>query len=246
MASKLYESTESEARNLGRALLLMLEDLDPWHQSQDKYKTEALGMTTNAAGAHEYSKHGMFYRVKPGQPKRPMIYDGFRDQFGKMHAGLTSALLTCWSSDNMFYAPKNALQIALQVLPFFPMIEEHATKIAKAVDDLLQKTDGSITPDMKPALNSYKSQLVRRRKERPCIKEADFSPVSLDVLKIADNRPASARRSCRPRLPPRLAPRPMRKPASRRRRSAPRPRRRRATSPRATPTPRWTSTHQLR
>lgn len=135
-------------------------------------------MTQNGDGPPEYSKHGMFFRLKPGQPKRPMMYDGFRDQFAKMHGGLTNALLTCWTSNGMFYAPKNALQIALQVLPFFPMIDEHATKIEKAVNDLLQKTDGSITPDMKPALNSYKSQLQRRRKERPCTKEADFSPVS--------------------------------------------------------------------
>ncbi|BEI81728.1 hypothetical protein CcaverHIS002_0208880 [Cutaneotrichosporon cavernicola] len=193
MASKLYESTESEARNLGRALLLMLEDLHPWHQSQDKYKTEALGMTQNAEGAAVYSKHGMFYRVKPGQPKRPMIYDGFRDQFAKMHAGLTNALLTCWSSDDMFYAPKNALQIALQVLPFFPMIEEHAVKIEKAVNGLLQKTDGSITPDMKPALNSYKSQLARRRKERPCITEADFSPAGKRKKEVQAKAAAEAR-----------------------------------------------------
>lgn len=180
LASKLFESTESEARNLGRALMLMMGDLDAWHGSEAKYYAEALGgPVPSEDNTPEYTKQGMFVRTKPGEPKRPILHDNFKDLLYKMHNGLTAALLTCWK-DGMFYAPKNAVVIALQLLPYFPVVEQNARQIEQAVKALLAKTDGSITPDMKPAFNSYLSQLKTRRNQRPTVSNVVFSPVSYD------------------------------------------------------------------
>lgn len=157
--------------------MLMMGDLDAWHGSEAKYYAEALGgPAPTAEETPEYPKQGMHVRSKPTEPKRPILHDMFQNGLYKMHQGLTAALLACWK-DGMFYAPKNAVVIALQLLPYFPVVETHARQIEQAVKALLAKTDGSITPDMKPAFNSYLSQLKTRKNQRPTVSAAAFSPV---------------------------------------------------------------------
>lgn len=70
---------------------------------------------------------------------------------------------------------KNGITVALQVLPIFPLLEDHGKELVKVMEDLEKRTD--LTPDLKQGCRAYMVQLQKRITVRPYIKTEDFSPV---------------------------------------------------------------------
>lgn len=182
---------------MGRCLLLMMTDLDRWLQSEEVYYSEALGGTApekdveKEASANgpatesiipEHTLKGMYYRSSPTMPHVAPLWSVYKNILGKLHNNLSQSLVACWNPDNPSYSPKNAVVIALQLLPVFPIITTNAKAIEEAVKNLRDKKDGSITPDIVPAFNSYLSQLTNRKKERPCAAPSKFFPVRVKML----------------------------------------------------------------
>lgn len=185
VATKIYECTENEAQNFGRCLFLLLTDLDAWYQDEDRYYKEALGGSKPEAGADlpEYPLRGMYFRLSPDQPKRPMSWDRFKDYYAKLHNNLTSSLKLCLS-DERYYSPKNAVLIALRLLPFWPIMESNSKLIESEVKKVLAR--GDVTPDVIPAFNSYLAQLGKRKRERPVVPASKFHPAAAAKAKKAE------------------------------------------------------------
>jgi hypothetical protein len=72
---------------------------------------------------------------------------------------------------------KNGITVALQVLPIFPLLEDHGKELFKVMEELEKRTD--LTPDLKQGCKAYMVQLQKRITVRPYIKTEDFSPVCL-------------------------------------------------------------------
>lgn len=172
LSTRIYTCTENEARNLGRCLYLMLVDLDAWYLSESKYNEEALG----TADGSEATLPGMQYRTKNADTKKTMDYDSFKNFYAKLHNSLSTSLKACLISNTEF-SPKNAIVIALQLLPFFPIMDTNARSIEDSVRKLVDgKLDNKIGPEQVPAFKSYLNQLKTRQTQRPCVSYADFHP----------------------------------------------------------------------
>lgn len=177
VATKIYECTENEAQNLGRCLLLLLADLDTWFQDEDRYHREALGGPKPEPNADmpDYPLQGMFFRLTANEQKRPMSWDRFKDYYAKLHNNLTTSLILCLK-DERYYSPKNAVLIALRLLPYWPIMENNSKAIETEVKKVLAK--GDITRDIIPAFNSYLAQLANRKRQRPVVPAARFHPAA--------------------------------------------------------------------
>ena len=84
---------------------------------------------------------------------------------------------------------KNGITVALQVLPIFPLVEDHGSGLHKVMEVLEKRTD--LTPDLKQGCKAYMVQLQKRTTVRPYVAEDDFKGVSSAVtcralLNIAD------------------------------------------------------------
>jgi hypothetical protein len=70
---------------------------------------------------------------------------------------------------------KNGITVALQVLPIFPLHEDHGKELFKVMEDLEKRTD--LTPDLKQGCRAYMVQLQKRITVRPYLKAEDASNV---------------------------------------------------------------------
>jgi hypothetical protein len=71
---------------------------------------------------------------------------------------------------------KNGITVALQVLPIFPLLDDHGKDLYKVMETLSERTD--LTPDLKQGCKAYMVQLQKRITVRPYIKAEDFAAVS--------------------------------------------------------------------
>jgi len=72
---------------------------------------------------------------------------------------------------------KNGITVALQVLPIFPLLEDHGKELYAVMEKLSERTD--LTPDLKQGCKAYMVQLQKRITVRPYIKAEDYQAVSL-------------------------------------------------------------------
>ncbi|WWD16138.1 hypothetical protein CI109_100563 [Kwoniella shandongensis] len=171
LAACIFSCTDSEARNLGRCLAAILTDLDAWHQDEQKYRKEALGLSTGDEA--ETPLPGMLFRPKAGDDMRPMSWQEFRNFYAKCHNVLSRALVSCWS-DAEFMHNKNAIIVALQVIKFFPVMETNGKAIETAVKKLQAGENGEITNDLKMMCLSFLTGLKKRQEARPYVSPAVF------------------------------------------------------------------------
>lgn len=166
LAACIFSCTDSEARNLGRCLALILADLDKWHQSENVYLKEALGISPNPTeGGEQKRLPGMLFRSRAGDDMREMSWQEFRNFYAKCHNVLTrvsteertiliheltmfQALISCWSEAE-FMHNKNAIIVALQVIKYFPLMETNGKAIETAVKKLQAGEVGEIPNDLK-------------------------------------------------------------------------------------------------
>ena len=71
---------------------------------------------------------------------------------------------------------KNGITVALQVLPIFPLIEEHGKELYRVMEVLEKRSD--LTPDLKQGCKAYMVQLKKRTFVRPYVPEDNFKGVS--------------------------------------------------------------------
>jgi len=70
---------------------------------------------------------------------------------------------------------KNGITVALQVLPIFPLLDDHGNDLYKTMEGLAERPD--LTPDLKQGCKAYMVQLKKRITVKPYIKAEDYSPV---------------------------------------------------------------------
>ncbi|AFR93442.1 THO complex subunit 2 [Cryptococcus neoformans C23] len=174
LAACIFSCTDSEARNLGRCLALILADLDKWHQSENVYLKEALGISPNPIeGGEQKRLPGMLFRSKAGDDMREMSWQEFRNFYAKCHNVLTRALISCWSEAE-FMHNKNAIIVALQVIKYFPLMETNGKAVEAAVKKLQAGEVGEIPNDLKMMCTSFLSGLKKRQGARPFVAPATF------------------------------------------------------------------------
>jgi len=71
---------------------------------------------------------------------------------------------------------KNGITVALQVLPIFPLLEDHGKELYSVMEKLSERAD--LTPDLKQGCKAYMVQLQKRITVRPYLKHEDYSAVS--------------------------------------------------------------------
>jgi hypothetical protein len=71
---------------------------------------------------------------------------------------------------------KNGITVALQVLPIFPLVEDHGKELYKVMEVLEKRSD--LTPDLKQGCKAYMVQLQKRTSVRPYVPQDGFSGVS--------------------------------------------------------------------
>ncbi|TYJ56712.1 hypothetical protein B9479_002643 [Cryptococcus floricola] len=203
LAACIFSCTDSEARNLGRCLALILEDLDKWHQSEEVYVKEALGITQSASGEEEESKRlpGMLFRSKSGEEMKQMTWQEFRNLYAKFHNALTRTLISCWSEAE-FMHNKNAIIVALQVIKFFPLMESNGELVEAAVKKLQAGEVGEIPSDLKMMCTSFLSGLSKRQTIRPFVPPSAFhrsapaaQPLAARLSKSSLQAPSTPSRS---------------------------------------------------
>ncbi|EIW70014.1 hypothetical protein TREMEDRAFT_29485 [Tremella mesenterica DSM 1558] len=170
LAACIFSCTESEARNLGRCLKAILADLDAWHSDEARYKKEAMGISDTGTGE---TLPGMLYRARVGENLKVMSWNEYRNLFAKFHANVCTALTSCWA-ENDYMHMHNATTVALQILPFFPIMDTHGKAIEAAVGDLISEKQGPITPDMKLSCGSYLRSLKVRINTKPYVPPSSF------------------------------------------------------------------------
>ncbi|WVN86680.1 uncharacterized protein L203_101852 [Cryptococcus depauperatus CBS 7841] len=170
----IFSCTDSEARNLGRCLALILGDLDKWHQNEKVYLQEALGITSAIKEGEERKRlPGMLFKAKAGDDMREMSWQEFRNFYAKCHNVLSRALISCWSEAE-FMHNKNAIIVALQVIKFFPIMETNGTAVENAIKSLQAGEVGEIPSDLKMMCTSFLSSLKKRQESRPFVHPTAF------------------------------------------------------------------------
>jgi hypothetical protein len=71
---------------------------------------------------------------------------------------------------------KNGITVALQVLPIFPLLEDHGKELYSVMEKLSERAD--LTPDLKQGCKAYMVQLQKRITVRPYLKHEDYAAVS--------------------------------------------------------------------
>jgi hypothetical protein len=84
------------------------------------------------------------------------------------------AIKSCWEQKDFMHI-KNGITVALQVLPIFPLLEDHGKDLYKTMETLAERAD--LTPDLKQGCKAYLVQLQKRITVKPYIKVEDYAPV---------------------------------------------------------------------
>ena len=71
---------------------------------------------------------------------------------------------------------KNGITVALQVLPIFPLLEDHGKELYSVMEKLSERAD--LTPDLKQGCKAYMVQLQKRITVSPYLKQEDYAAVS--------------------------------------------------------------------
>jgi THO complex subunit 2 len=87
LAGTIFSCTTNEARNFGRCLSAMMQNLDAWHSSEALYKKEALGLKDGDDSGKKLP--GMIFKSRRESPMSAMSWTQFRDFYGKAHNALT-------------------------------------------------------------------------------------------------------------------------------------------------------------
>jgi THO complex subunit 2 len=187
---------------IARCLKAILVDLDAWYKDQKKYEQEGLGMSSDP-GSTSAQLPGMMYRPHTGGEFKHMPWTAFRIfNMTRLHSALfrvcgrlymrddarltrIQAIKSCWQQTDFMHI-KNGITVALQVLPIFPLLDDHGHGLFEVMEELEKRTD--LTPDLKQGCRAYMVQLQKRITVRPYIKTEDFSAVChISVLCLADS-----------------------------------------------------------
>lgn len=88
---------------------------------------------------------------------------------------MIQAVKSCWEQKDFMHV-KNGITVALQVLPIFPLVDDHGKELYKVMESLGKRTD--LTPDLKQGCKAYLVQLQKRTSVRPYVPQDKFIAVS--------------------------------------------------------------------
>ncbi|EDV24606.1 uncharacterized protein TRIADDRAFT_56575 [Trichoplax adhaerens] len=191
--------TENEAHHYGRFLCCMLETIDKWHRSKEKYDKEC----SNYPGFATIIRKNETSQSDTNKSNQ-LEFEDYRRVCRKWHYKLTRAFASCLVSEE-YIQIRNALIIMTKIVQYFPVID-NLGKALKTRLDKLQKDEKDKRPDLYALATGYAgrflskvSQLIPEEKfyvkevtvKSQSSKSASSSSSSIEIAKPkASNKPS--------------------------------------------------------
>ncbi|KAG8791241.1 THO complex subunit 2, partial [Serendipita sp. 398] len=158
-----FACTQNEARNYGRFLRCVLQDLTTWHKDEAAYKGEGKKGSTVLPGFARRAMH-------PSSENDMLSWKEFQKLVKNFHIKLCTAMTTLIKRpDGEFMSVSNAILILKEILPVFPLRDINRTT-GTTLDEALQALLAiEKRGDIKILATSYQGQLrlAKRQWEDP-------------------------------------------------------------------------------
>ncbi|THH08122.1 hypothetical protein EW145_g2921 [Phellinidium pouzarii] len=195
----IFSCSESEARNYGRFLKGILQDLYGWHKDQKTYdasnrRKEGSTVTLLPGLQTHWSKDG------PTSPDDLLKWSDFKSFLKKCHRKLGRCFMDCIQAGDFMHV-YNAVLVLKEIIEVFPIAavnEVVGSSIDLEIQRLVQSEERG---DLKILARAYSSSLKKRERLWAMPKNAQpIKPVSLKPATPASHAPAE-----KPRDPPALS-----------------------------------------
>ncbi|SCV72147.1 BQ2448_4841 [Microbotryum intermedium] len=188
----IYSCSENEARNYARFLHDMLQDVNNWYRSEDKFKSEAIGSGLSGFARRPAAQFSSTIKFEDC-----FSHKDFQLVTEKWTNRTISSFSEGFESGNYMHI-KNSILVLTKIAPHFPIEYKSGIRLEAAIEALLKTEQRE---DLKILAQGYKAVIAKRKKHwanQPALPAPPAAPV-VEIKSIASSSaPSSSRQSPAP------------------------------------------------